>query len=160
MRKTRGRIIRDTITGMRERLEDGLRKGLRKQLRGRTRKAKEIKNNIKNITFRSGVTIVKLTGNITFDTFNLKSNQDEFSRRVKRKRVKNILFDLKDVREVDTAAIAALVSRLRYLKIRRSRGKIGLINLSPRMRHLLEISKTNELFTEYPSEEEAIDNLK
>jgi anti-anti-sigma factor len=165
-KRTKGKILIDRIEGLlwgkrgkRGRLNAGLKAGLRKRLRVRPRDEGLVKGNIKKVEFRSGVAVVRLSGNITFDTLRAKAGEEEFRIKSKGRPVKNILLDLKDVPHADTAAIAVLVNRLAYLN-RRYGGGIGLINLSPRMRNLLEISKTKELFKEYPSEEQAIEDLK
>jgi anti-anti-sigma regulatory factor len=63
---------------------------------------------------------------------------------------------MKGVKKVDFSAVASLVG---FLKILNSRGKdsrIAFINISPRFKALLNISKTAALFKIYRSEEEAI----
>jgi anti-anti-sigma factor len=112
---------------------------------------------IGKMEFRDGVTIVRLQGNITFDT--LHGIRHEHEQRFKGIKVKNIIADFKNISEIDTAAIVALVDRLKEMRSEYSKGAIGLINLPPKLRTLLEISKTKELFTEYGSEEEALVSL-
>ena len=114
-------------------------------------------SHIKPIEFYKGVTIVRFTGSVTFD--NLPETQLEFSSRLKDKPVKNILFDLKDVPETDSTGIAALINLLKQMKAHQAGEKIALINVPQGIRDLFSISKTTPLFTEYPSEEEAIKSL-
>lgn len=115
-------------------------------------------NHIEEIYFSQGVTIVRLRGDITFGT--LKATQDEFSSKTKGKDIKNILFDLKEVSGTDTSGIAVLIDLFKYMKARQAGDRIGLINVSLKVKDLFIISKTQTLFNEYPSEEEAIKNLK
>jgi len=113
---------------------------------------------IKDLEFYKSVTIVRLVGGVTYS--NLKPIQDEFALKTKGKKIKNILFDIKDVSEADTSGIAALVDLLRYMTSHQTGDKIGLINVPLKIKNLLTISKTQPLFKEYPSEKEAIENLK
>lgn len=115
-------------------------------------------NHIESVEYSKCVTIVRLRGNITFDT--LKTTQDEFVFKTKGKDVKNILFDLKKVSGTDTSGIAALIDLFKYMKAHQTGGRIGLINVSPKAKDLFIISKTQSLFSKYPSEEEAIENLR
>ena len=113
---------------------------------------------IKDVEFYKGVTIIRLIGNIKLA--NLKSVQDEYREKMKDRTVKNILFDLKEVDDVDSSGLAVLVDLLRYMKTHQAGDEIGLINVSQKMKDLLSISKTEKIFHEYPSEEIAINELK
>ena len=115
-------------------------------------------DHIKSLEFYKGVTIVRITGSVTLA--NLAEAQAEYKAKLKDKPVKNILFDLKEVGDVDTSGLAALVDLLKYMKSHQVGDKIGLINMSVKMKGLLVISKTVPLFEEYPSEEDAIKGLE
>lgn len=114
-------------------------------------------NHIGSLDFSTSVTVIRLRGNITFDT--LKSTQDEFASKTKGKDIKNIIFDLKDVSATDTSGIAALIDLFKYMKAHQTGDKIGFINASEKIKNLFAISKTQSLFIEFSSEEEAIKNL-
>lgn len=116
-----------------------------------------IQEHVKSIEFNKGVAIIRLGGDITFETLN--AAQDEFAVKTKGKKIKNILFDVKDVSETDTSGIAALIELLKYMKSHQTGDRVGLINVPSKIRNLLTISKTQPLFTEYPSENEAIKAL-
>jgi len=118
----------------------------------------EKKIHIEAIEVSKGVTIVRLAGDITFET--LKSAQEEFRSKAKGKDIKNIIFDLKNIKEADTSGIAALADLLKYMREHRAGNKIALINLSEQIKALLSISQTETLFAEYPSKEEAIKALE
>ena len=117
-----------------------------------------IPDHIKHIEFYKGITIIRLRGDITFET--LKAVQAEFALKTKGKVIKNILFDTKEVSESDTSGIAALIDLFKYMKTHQTGDKIGLINVPSKIKNLLAISKTQSLFNEYLSKEEAIENLK
>jgi len=112
---------------------------------------------IKEISNLDRMTIIKLSNNITF--LSLRDVQNEFAEATKNIILKNILFDLKDVTQTDTAGIAGLVDLLRYMKGHHNDGKIGLLNLSENMRSLLTISKVGGIFKDYKSQQEALEEL-
>ncbi len=112
---------------------------------------------IQEINHSGNITILKLAKSITFS--NLKDVQSEFAAATKNKSIKNILFDLKDVAQTDSAGIAALIDLLRYMKNHQNTGKVGLINLSENMKSLLAISKVESIFKVYSSLEEAQKDL-
>jgi anti-anti-sigma factor len=114
-------------------------------------------NHIKSIEQKEGVTLVRIEGSVTIQ--NLKAIQSEFASKTARLDVKNILFDLKDVSDADTSGVAGLVDLLRYMKIHQPGGKIGLVNVPQKAKDLLTISRTEPLFTEFASENEAIKSL-
>jgi Anti-anti-sigma regulatory factor (antagonist of anti-sigma factor) len=115
-------------------------------------------DHIKSLEFYKGVTIVRVTGSATIDS--LAEAQAEYKAKLKNRPVKNILFDLREVGDVDTSSLAALIDLFKYMISHHVGNKIGLINISKKMQDLLAISKTEPLFHEYPSEEEAIKGLE
>jgi len=109
---------------------------------------------IKGVRVIKDLFIVHAAGDITMET--MENIIDEFTKAVDFKKIKKILIDMKGVKKVDFSAVASLVG---FLKILNSRGKdsrIAFINISPRFKALLNISKTAALFKIYRSEEEAI----
>lgn len=112
---------------------------------------------IKEINHSGNITILKLAKSITFS--NLKDVQSEFADVTKNKDIKNILFDLKDVSQTDSAGIAGLVDLLRYMKSHQNSGKVALLNLSESMKSLLAISRVESIFKVYSSLEEAQKDL-
>jgi anti-anti-sigma factor len=113
---------------------------------------------VEDIEFENGVAIVSLTGGVTFDT--LEDVQREFREKTKGLKIKNIIFDLKDTSRIDTSGIAALVDLLKYMKNHQTGNRIGLINFSPQVDSLQKILKTDPLFREFRSREEAIASLR
>ena len=70
---------------------------------------------------------------------------------------KNILIDYAKVGNVDTAAIAFNMVRLK--EIQAHGRKIGFINVSDQLKTLLDMFKQSDCFQIYPSEEAAIQAL-
>ncbi|MDP2923715.1 MAG: STAS domain-containing protein [Candidatus Omnitrophota bacterium] len=119
---------------------------------------KTIENHIEIVESQQNVTIVRLCGNVTFA--NLMQVRDEFIRKTAGIKVKNILFDLKAVERTDSSGLAILINLFKHMKETGAGEKIGLINLSSKMKDLIEISKVQNLFKEYTSERRAINALK
>lgn len=71
---------------------------------------------------------------------------------------KSELLDFKSVTFIDSSAIAELVQLVSELK--KEHLKLGVINLKDNLRSVLEILKVDQIISEYPSESEAIADLK
>ena len=112
---------------------------------------------VKDISQTSNLTVVRLSKSVTFES--LSAIQKEYTEVTKTKKTQNILFDMNEVSQTDSAGIAGLVDLLRHMKSHHINGKVGLLNLSENMRALLTISKVDGIFKDYKSEKEAIDEL-
>lgn len=113
---------------------------------------------IKSIEYYKGVTIVRLVGSFTID--NVHEAQEEWRVKMKDRPANNILFDLQEVKETDTSSLAVLIDLLRHMKDNRTGEKIGIINITKEMRDMAKVSRTEDLFNIYPSEEQAIRDLQ
>ena len=69
----------------------------------------------------------------------------------------NVLIDFKKITHVDTAAIAALLIELSELK--KHDRKLGLINVTEKVKNMLNIFKADKLFFIFDSEEAALESL-
>lgn len=65
-----------------------------------------------------------------------------------------VLFNLADVPFIDSSVIGELVRSLTTLS--RKGGKLKLLNLPPRIRNLLSMSRLLDVFEAYESEDEAL----
>ena len=112
---------------------------------------------IKEVSQAGNLTVVRLSKSVTFES--LSTIQKEYAEATRAKKTQNILFDLKEVSQTDSAGIAGLVDLLRYMKNHHIDGKVGLLNLSENMRALLTITKVGGIFKDYKSEKEALEDL-
>jgi len=98
------------------------------------------------------VTVLDLKGRLVFDEGDAVL-RDRINQLVDEGRV-NILVNLKEVTYVDSCGIGVLVAK--YVSLRRKGGDLRFVNLTPRSRRLLEITKLMGIFRIFDSEEEAV----
>lgn len=98
---------------------------------------------------RSENGVLCLKGPLTLD------NLPEFQNAIRRENVSTMILDLTDVPYIDSAGLGSLVS------VHVSRHKMGqrmaLSGVNPRIIHLLEITRLEQLFLIFPSLSAAID---
>ncbi len=100
----------------------------------------------------SGVTILTLTGSIVLGESDglLKRKVDDLVRRGRRQ----VVLDLGGVPYLDTTGLSEIIGA--YTTLCRHKGKVTLLNPTPRARHLFAISKLLTVFEIFDSEEEAL----
>ena len=98
------------------------------------------------------VTVLDLKGRLVFEEGD-SVLRDRINHLVDEGRV-NILVNLQDVTYVDSCGIGVLVAK--YVSLRRKGGDLRFVNLTPRSRRLLEITKLMGIFRIFDSESEAL----
>ncbi len=100
----------------------------------------------------SGVTILTLTGSIVLGKSDglLKRQVDDLLRQGRRK----VVLDLGGVPYLDTTGLSEIIGV--YTTLCRHKGKVTLLNPTPRARHVFAISKLLTVFEIFDSEEEAL----
>ncbi len=100
----------------------------------------------------SGVTILSLKGGIVLGESDglLKRKVDDLLRRGRRK----VVLDLGGVPYLDTTGLSEIIGA--YTTLCRHKGKVILLNPTPRTRHLFAISKLLTVFEIFDSEEAAL----
>src|SRR6187397_269597 len=93
------------------------------------------------------VTVLDLKGRLVFDEGD-GVVRDRINHLVDEGRV-NILMNLQDVTYVDSCGIGVLVAK--YVSLRRKGGDLRFVNLTPRSRRLLEITKLMGIFRIFDS---------
>ena len=69
-------------------------------------------------------------------------------------RPKKLVLNMTDVAYMDSSGVGTLVELLR--RVNAYKGKLALVNLSPRVRSVFEITKLDKFFNIFPSEDQAI----
>ncbi|MEF9990963.1 MAG: anti-sigma F factor antagonist [Romboutsia sp.] len=73
------------------------------------------------------------------------------------KQVKNIIFDFKNINFMDSSGIGVIIGR--YKKISNESGKVSMVNTSPRVKKIFDLSGMNKIIGIYDTYEEAISSL-
>jgi anti-sigma B factor antagonist len=102
----------------------------------------------------NGLTILDLSGNVTFDQGNAVLRSA--IRRLLSEGKRNILLNFSNVCFVDSSGLGELVSGL--TAINREDGQLKLLNLTQRTKELLEITKLSTIFETFENERDALDN--
>ena len=104
---------------------------------------------------KDDVLIVNLKGEIDHHTaFTIK---DEIDYYIVRNNIRKVLFNFKDVSFMDSSGIGMIIGR--YKILRKAGGKIGVINLTPKIKRIFEISGLFNIVKYFNNEKEAIDKL-
>lgn len=98
------------------------------------------------------VTILDLSGRLVLED-GVDELRDKIAALTDAGRLKLVLH-MADLTYVDSCGIGILISKL--VSIRRRGGDMRLLNITPRGQHLLEITRLENVFRLYRSEEEAI----
>ncbi|HTW95955.1 MAG TPA: STAS domain-containing protein [Tepidisphaeraceae bacterium] len=99
-----------------------------------------------------GVVVATIRGEI--DLHNSAQIRTDLLAALQNKRPKKLILNLQQVPYMDSSAIAILVEMLK--EMRKSGGKLLLVNLQPRVRGLLEIARLDAIFTICRDEAEAL----
>ena len=102
----------------------------------------------------NGLTILDLSGDVTFDQGNTVLRSA--IRRLLSEGKRNILLNFSNVCFVDSSGLGELVSGL--TAINREDGQLKLLNLTQRTKELLEITKLSAIFETFENERDALDS--
>lgn len=98
--------------------------------------------------------IIKLKGPLDLHT------AQDFKEQVKKqlsKKINNIVLDLEIIDFIDSSGIGAILSL--YKKIENKGGKIVIINMSPTLKRIFEVSGILKIIEAYTSRQQALENL-
>jgi anti-sigma B factor antagonist len=98
------------------------------------------------------VVILKLTGRLVLEDVEaqLREALDDL---IDHGRV-SLILNLAEISYIDSAGLGFLVSK--YVSLHRSGGDIKLVAVTPRVAHVLEITRLDRVFASYDSEESAL----
>lgn len=83
----------------------------------------------------------------------VKEHVDEV---ILRKNVKNIIFDFKNIKFMDSSGIGVIIGR--YKKISNGNGKVSIINMNSRVQRVFDLSGMGKIIQVYESYEDAINS--
>jgi stage II sporulation protein AA (anti-sigma F factor antagonist) len=99
--------------------------------------------------------VVALNGELDHHT--AKEVREEIDKAINRENVKNIVFDFKKVKFMDSSGIGVVIGR--FKKIREYGGQAGVINLNNRVHKIFKMSGLFNIIKYYETKEEALENL-
>jgi anti-anti-sigma factor len=111
------------------------------------------KTHIKDIKSIDGIYIIRLEGN--FDINSTPTMCKAIEGEAKESKPKAVVLDFAGVGNIDSTAFACLISLVKYRIQDPSR--IGVFNLNPQQRSLIEILQVHKIINIFPSEQEAVD---
>ena len=83
--------------------------------------------------------------------------RDEIDEILISKPIKNIVFDFRHIRFMDSSGIGVIIGR--YKKISNEGGKVSVINVNARVKKIFDLSGMNKIISIYDTCEEAISSL-
>ncbi len=83
----------------------------------------------------------------------VRENVDEI---IVRKNIKNIIFDFKNIKFMDSSGIGVIIGR--YKKIANKNGKVSVINMNSRVEKVFNLSGMSKIISVYSSYEDAINS--
>ncbi len=108
-----------------------------------------------NYEIKNKTLIVSINGEI--DDFAARNIRTKLDYLLLRKEIKNIIFDLTEIRFMDSAGIGLLIGR--YKAIKAKNGQCALVVPEERVKKILKMSGLLNLFVCYESVESAVDNI-
>jgi len=111
--------------------------------------------NVKIVTLSHDTIKVYLKGEI--DHHASLIIREDIDKYIDNRKIKNILFDFKDVSFMDSSGIGMIIGR--YKKLHNIGGKIGVINISPKIKRIFEMSGLFNIVSCFNDEKEAADKL-
>ncbi|GAA3643304.1 anti-sigma F factor antagonist [Asaccharospora irregularis] len=73
------------------------------------------------------------------------------------RQIKNIVFDFRNISFMDSSGIGVIIGR--YKKISNENGRVAIVNVSPRVRKIFDLSGLNKIIFIYDTYEEAESSL-
>ena len=84
--------------------------------------------------------------------------RDEIDIILDSKSIKNIVFDFKNIRFMDSSGIGVIIGR--YKKISSEGGKVSVVNVNDRVKKIFNLSGMNKIINIYDTYEEVASSLK
>ena len=83
--------------------------------------------------------------------------RDEIDMILESKSVKNIIFDFKNIRFMDSSGIGVIIGR--YKKVSSEGGKVSVVNVNDRVKKIFNLSGMNKIINIYDTYEEVASSL-
>ncbi len=83
--------------------------------------------------------------------------REEIDRTIEVKSIKNLIFDLSNLKFMDSSGIGVVIGR--YKVINKKGGKVGVINVNPHVNKIFEMSGLFKIINKYSDKNEAFSNM-
>lgn len=83
--------------------------------------------------------------------------RDEIDDILMSKSVKNIIFDFKNIKFMDSSGIGVIIGR--YKKVSNEGGKVSVVNVNARVKKIFNLSGMNKIIDIYDTYEEVVSSL-
>ncbi|WP_270942019.1 anti-sigma F factor antagonist [Romboutsia lituseburensis] len=83
--------------------------------------------------------------------------RDEIDDILMSKSVKNIIFDFKNIKFMDSSGIGVIIGR--YKKVSNEGGKVSVVNVNERVKKIFNLSGMNKIIGIYDTYEEVVSSL-
>ena len=83
--------------------------------------------------------------------------RDEIDDILMSKSVKNIIFDFKNIKFMDSSGIGVIIGR--YKKVSNEGGKVSVVNVNARVKKIFDLSGMNKIIGIYDTYEEVVSSL-
>lgn len=83
--------------------------------------------------------------------------RDEIDDILMSKSVKNIIFDFKNIKFMDSSGIGVIIGR--YKKVSNEGGKVSVVNVNARVKKIFNLSGMNKIIGIYDTYEEVVSSL-
>ncbi|MGL4913544.1 MAG: anti-sigma F factor antagonist [Romboutsia sp.] len=83
--------------------------------------------------------------------------RDEIDNILMSKPVKNIIFDFKNIKFMDSSGIGVIIGR--YKKVSSEGGKVSVVNVNARVKKIFDLSGMNKIIGIYDTYEEIVSSL-
>lgn len=102
----------------------------------------------------NGITLIVLRGEIGTETVNhFKDRVDQILAEGQNK----LIMDFKDVNYLNSMGLGVVAATLK--KVKKNKGDLKLINLSPAVKELFELTRLTKVFEIFESEENAVESF-
>lgn len=100
--------------------------------------------------------ITSINGDVDHHTcINIRQNMDKY---IEKNSIKNIIFDFKNVGFMDSSGIGVVIGR--YKNVNRIGGRVSIVNLTPIVKRIFEISGLFKIIDQYENIDSAVENMQ
>ncbi len=105
-----------------------------------------------------GVTVITLADQRILDELSISAIGNELAERVAQAPVPKMVIDFRNVTNMSSSALGMLITL--HKRIREANGQLRLCNIQPTIEEVFKITRLNEIFQIYKSQDDAVDSIE